>query len=233
MTRFPWGVFGILGLLLFISGQYLGLSWAPPDQHMGDVSRILYVHVPAAWISMLMYTVALFAGLGTLFSGLFGRKTSNSERRKKTDAVLEAAVEVGAVLNALLLMLGSIFARPTFGVWWDWDPRLTLSLVMWLMFLGVIILRSLIEDSDQRALTSGAAVVLAWATLPLVYFSVRWWRSIHQVQSSPSTMSPEMVLALRWNAVALLFLAIWMVATRARVALRRAEQNSAPPLVLP
>ena len=227
MSRWKWEwIPGVLGMVLLGIGQYLGLVWAPRDAHMGDVARILYVHVPAAWISLVAYTIAFVGGAGALFAS----EESKPVSRGGWDALAEAAVEVGVVLNLLLLVLGSLFARPTWGVWWDWDPRLTASAVMALTFVGVMLLRGVLEEPERRATWSSAATVLAFVNIPITYMSVRWWRSLHQVQSAPSTLAPEMTLVLRLNAIALLLLAMWMIATRWRIARAEAALREPPPL---
>jgi heme exporter protein C len=136
-----------------------------------------------------------------------------------------AAVEVGIVLNALLLVQGSIWARATWGVWWDWDVRLTTSLIMLLLFAGVLALRSFVHDAGRRATWTAIATIVAFVDVPLVYFCVRWWRSLHQIQSTPDTVAPMMVVPLRINAFAILFLAIWMMAQRVRLELERRRQE--------
>lgn len=210
---------GLLGLVLMIAGNAIGLFWAPPEMMMGDVGRILYVHVPAAWISMVIYTVAFVGAVASLATARAG-----------ADALVEAAVEVGVLLNVLLLALGSIFAKPTWGVWWDWDPRLTASAIMCLTFVGVMVLRAMVDDVERRASWSGVTTVLAFVNIPVTYMSVRWWRSLHQVQSSSSTMSAEMWNVLWLNTLALLLVSIWFVARRYRIAKDRADQLRAPPL---
>jgi heme exporter protein C len=209
---FHWEhIFGGLGLALFVVGQIMGLGWAPSDAHMGEVSRILYVHVPAAWISMILFTVGFVCSVGYLFTG-----------RRGFDWASEGAVEVGVLLNGLLLVLGSLFARPTWGVWWSWDPRLTASAIMLLTFVGVVLLRQVIEDLDRRSLWASVVTVLAFVNIPVTYMSVRWWRSLHQEQSSSSSMNPAMWGVLQLNALAFLLLAIWMVVRRYRIAHHRA-----------
>ena len=146
------------------------------------------------------------------------------------DWLVESCCEVGVLLNILLLILGSIFARPTWGVWWDWDPRLTSSAVMMLTFIGVLVLRSVVDDPDRRALWSSVATIIAYVNIPVTYFSVRWWRSLHQVQSSPETVSDMMVDILRLNAFAFLFITIWFLARRWRIAKSLAAADMAPPL---
>ena len=217
MTRRIIGVqaIGLLGLGLLLVGSYFGLFVAPAERFMGQVQRIMYVHVPSAWIAMLCYTSAfVFAVIG-LWSG-----------KARWDAMTTGAIEVGAVLNALLLVQGSIWARATWGVWWDWDVRLTTSLVMLLLFAGVLALRSFVDDSDRRATWTSVATIVAFVDVPLVYFCVRWWRSLHQVQSTPETVSSAMVLPLRLNAVAILLIAIWLIAKRAKLETRRLQNEN-------
>jgi heme exporter protein C len=206
-----WPLFlGLLGVALFCVGSWMGLFVAPPDRFMGDVMRILYVHVPTAWSALVLFTFAFGCAVAWLVRGDW-----------KWDARLEAASEVGVVLGVLLIAQGSIWAKPTWGVWWDWDPRLTTAAVMVLLFAGVLTLRGFIDDPRRRATLSAVAAVVAYVDVPIVYFSVRWWRTLHQVQSSPETVDAAMVLPLRINAFAVLFIAIWFVAMRAAVARRR------------
>ena len=222
-SRFSWeNYFGLTGLGLLLLGSYIGLFVAPPERYMGEVQRIMYVHVPCAWVAMLCFTFGGGAGVASLWT-----------RRPKWDAILTAALEVGVVLNALLLVQGMIWARATWGVWWDWDVRLTTSLIMLLLFAGVLTLRSFVEDPERRAVWSAVAAIVAYVDVPLVYFCVRWWRSLHQVQSTPETVDRAMVLPLRINAFAVLFLAVWFIARRARLELaRRRSEHVAEPLRL-
>ncbi len=216
MTRRIFGVrtLGLLGLGLLLVGSYFGLFVAPAERYMGQVQRIMYVHVPCAWIAMVCYTAAfVFAVIG-LWNG-----------KPRWDARTTGAIEVGAVLNALLLVQGSIWARATWGVWWDWDVRLTTSLVMLLLFAGVLALRSFVDDSDRRATWTAVATIVAFVDVPLVYFCVRWWRSLHQTQSTPETVSPAMVLPLRLNAIAILLIAIWLIAQRAKLERERLRKE--------
>ncbi len=206
---------GLFGLALLLVGSYIGLFVAPPERYMGEVQRIMYVHVPCAWVSMLCYTLAFVFAVVSLWS-----------HKPRWDAILTAAVEVGLVLNALLLIQGSIWARATWGVWWDWDVRLTTSLVMLLLFAGVLTLRAFAEEPARRATWTAIATIIAYVDVPLVYFCVRWWRSLHQVQSTPETVDPLMVIPLRINAFAILFIALWLVARRARIELQRFESET-------
>ncbi|MBT3219738.1 MAG: cytochrome c biogenesis protein CcsA [Proteobacteria bacterium] len=217
--RIPWEHYvGLLGLVVLIVGNGLGLLWAPAEVEMGDPSRILYVHVPSAWTAMLALTIGTVGAFGYLFSG-----------KQAWDWLLEAGVEVGVVLTILLLALGSLFAKPIWGVYWTWDPRLTTCTVMLLSFVGVLLLRAVVEDPDKRALRSSAASVLAFVNLPLTYVSVQW-ASLHQSQSTAEDFSPMIIKVLHVNNVAFLCLMIWFIAWRWRLARRYAESQAAPPL---
>ncbi len=208
---------GAVGVALLIIGSIMGLTWAPPEQHMGDVSRILYVHVPSAWNGLLVYTFAFGFAVVSLWSG-----------RRGADSAMTGAIEAGVVFNVLLLLTGMIFARPTWGIWWDWDVRLTTSLVALLLFGGVLALRALIDEPGRRATWSAVATIVAYADVPIIYFCVRWWRSLHQIQSSPETMSSGIVWPMRINAFAMLFLLVWFIAERAALETERRSADEVP-----
>jgi heme exporter protein C len=214
---------GILALLLLLAGSANGLFVAPPERHMGEVQRIMYVHVPTAWACLLCFTFAFGAAIASLWGG-----------RARWDAMLTGSVEVGLLLNALMLVQGMIWGHATWGVWWDWDVRLTTSLIMLLLFCGVLALRSFVEGSRRRAAWTAVSAIVAFVDVPLVYFCVRWWRSLHQIQSSPETVDRAMVLPLRINAIAFLLLAVWMVIRRTRLEMARlAAEDVAEPEPLP
>ncbi len=211
---------GGFGVVLLTIGHGMGLFWAPPEAMMGDVGRILYVHVPTAWVALVTYLIAFIAAIHTLW-------TSSRE----WDATVEASVEVGVVLNVLLLAQGSIWAKPTWGVYWTWDPRLTTTAVMAVTFIGVLLLRQMIHEPDKRMLSTAITTILAFVNVPLVYMSVKWWNSMHQNFSSPETVDPYMVLPLRIAAFGMLFISIGLIGARRRLALRALDrEDSAPDL---
>jgi heme exporter protein C len=215
--RLPY-VLMALGVLCLLVGSYLGLFVAPPEHFMGEVQRIMYVHVPTAWNDMLALTFAFFAAVMFLFTNDF-----------KWDARMEAAIEVGILLAFLLCCQGAIWAKPTWGVWWDWDPRLTTTAVLLFAFAGILALRRFADDPVKRAVWSAVATIIAYVDVPIVYFSVRWWNSLHQPQSSPSTVSSQFHLPLRLNAFGVLFLMTAFIMLRARIASRRLANELAPP----
>jgi heme exporter protein C len=215
----PYMLAGV-GLLLLLWGSYWGLFVAPSEEHMGDVQRIMYVHVPTAWNAMLALTFAFCCALVSLLRGGW-----------KWDSRLEAGLEVGVTLAALLCLQGAIWAKPTWGVFWDWDPRLTTTAVMVFLFAGILALRQFVDDPTKRAVWSAAATVIAYVDVPIVYFSVKWWNSLHQLQSSPETVSAVFHWPLRINAFGILFLMSGMIMLRTRLAALRLAGQIAPPIV--
>ncbi|MFL6247806.1 MAG: cytochrome c biogenesis protein CcsA [Thermoanaerobaculia bacterium] len=213
-------VFIAIGAALLLLGSYYGLFVAPPEKFMRDVQRIMYVHVPTAWNWMLTVLFSLFCAIAFLF-----------RNNMKWDARLEAGLEVGAVLAFLLCCQGSIWAKPTWGVWWDWDPRLTTTAVLLFATLGILALRNFVEDPMKRAVWSSVATIIASVDLPIVYFSVKWWNSLHQEQSTPQTVSSPFHLPLRVNAFGVLFLMIGFIMVRTRIAAARQERELTQPEV--
>ena len=203
----PFDWFGVIALVAIISAQLLGILTSPPDRDMGHLQKIMYVHVPAAWNAFLAFFVVAIASLMYLWKG-----------NEKYDLLAASAAEVGTLFTGLTLVLGSIWGRPTWGVWWTWDPRLTSTAVLFLVFVGYLSLRSFVEDADRRAQWSAAVGLLGALNVPIVYMSVKWWRTLHQMQSSPSTVDPEYVVGLRTNGVAILLVLIYFIVKRYRAA---------------
>ncbi|MEE2775856.1 MAG: cytochrome c biogenesis protein CcsA [Acidobacteriota bacterium] len=209
---------GWLGLALILVGSYVGLAIAPPDRHMGDVVRLLYIHVPTAWNSLLFFTIAGGFAVGSLWTG-----------QEKWDDLTVGTVETGVVLTGLLLVQGMIWGRPTWGIWWSWgDVRMVSSFLMLLLFAGVLSLRSFIDDPVRRTSWTAVATIIAWVDVPIVYYCVRWFRSLHQAKSTVDTMDPMMVLPMRTNAFAILFLGIWFLTMRAAIEARRKQSEDIP-----
>ena len=197
------GFAGILAVPVLALGLYIGLLVAPPDRMMGDVQRIMYVHFPS-WIAVgLSYTTGFVASLLYLI-----------RRGSKFDYWAQAGIEVGLVFNITGLISGSLWGRPTWGVYWTWDPRLTSTAIMAVTFAGYLILRSFIEDPDTRSRVAALVATVGFLNVPIVYFSVKWWRTLHQQQSSPSTVDPAMVLPLRVMMIAFTLLAYYLMTRR-------------------
>jgi heme exporter protein C len=202
---------------LFTAGSYYGLAVAPPEQFMGEVQRIMYVHVPTAWAAMLVLTWAFLCAIAWLIS-----------ERWRWDHRLEAAIEMSVVLCFLLSVQGAIWAKPTWGVWWDWDPRLTTVAILLMAFLGIAALRRFVDDPVRRATWSAVATVIGFIDVPIVYYSVKWWNSLHQQQSGASGVAREFRIPLLLNFAALMLFIIGVLILRARVAAVRAEEELPP-----
>ena len=212
-----WPTFGWFAVLFLAGAQITAFAISPPDRDMGDLQKILYVHVPTAWNMGICYLLVAIYSFRFLW-----------KRDDRDDLIAASAAEVGTLLNGLTLVLGMIWARPTWGVWWVWDARLTSTLIMFLVFAGYLALRAFVEEPDRRALWSAVAGIMGAINYPIVYMSVRWWRTIHQVQSTPSTLDSTYTFSLRLNAVAVLFILIYFIRRRYEAALteRVAEQVS-------
>jgi heme exporter protein C len=216
-----WKVLLGQALVMLPGAVYLGLVWAPPEREMGDVYRIIYMHVPQVWMALLCVTLNFGCSLYYL-----ARKSWTA------DALAEAAAEVGLYFGTVGVTLGAIWAKPTWGVFWTWDPRLTSSAVMLIYYMGYLALRRFTDNPDSRATWSAALGVFGIVIPVTVYFSVVWMRSLHQVQSTPKTVDPQMVLTLRWSVCAFLCLMIVLVYQRYRVAKLALAQEVAPPEAL-
>jgi len=186
-----------LGFVLLTVGHYMGLFVAPEEAMMREAGRILYAHVPTAWVALVILTLSFFAAIGAMWTGSY-----------KWDAAVEATAETGTVLTALLLFQGSMWAKPTWGYYWDWDPRLTTSAILLVLFVGVLVIRRVVTDPERRLTVTAIATIIAYVDVPVVYFGVKWWRSLHQDWSNPETVSATMVLPLRIAAFAMLFIGI-------------------------
>jgi heme exporter protein C len=210
-------LFGIIAFLAVISAQVFAILTSPADRDMGHLQKIMYVHVPGAWMAFISFFVVF------IYSVLYMIR-----HRENDDLIASSAAEVGAVFTGMTLMLGMIWGRPAWGVWWVWDARLTSTLVLFLIFVGYLALRSFVDDSVQRARWSAAVGAIGAINVPIVYMSVKWWRTLHQPQSSPGTLDPAYTLGLRLNAIALLLVTIYFIRKRYEIArLERAVEHMA------
>ncbi len=203
---------GGFALVALVSTLALGLS-LPPTREQGEVARLIAIHPPLAWSAYLSFGVTALASALWLW-----RRT----RARRWDHVAVASAEVGVVLTALTLATGSIWGRPTWGVWWTWDARLTMTALMLFLYLGYLALRRVPADTEVRARRSAVTALLAVAVVPVNHFAVEWWRTLHQGRSL-AQMTPRDSLDGDYVAVMLLgFLAMtlvyaWLVVQRMRV----------------
>ncbi|HKS06167.1 MAG TPA: cytochrome c biogenesis protein CcsA [Gemmatimonadaceae bacterium] len=210
-------VFGIGALAAVVATQVYAISRSPAEADMGHLQKIMYVHVPAAWMTFLAFFVVLVFSVKYMW-----------KRDENDDLLAASAAEVGALFNGLTLMLGMLWGKPAWGVWWVWDARLTSTLVLFLIFVSYLALRAFVDDHQQRARWSAAVGAFGALNVPIVYLSVTWWRTLHQPPSSPSTLDPAYTLGLRINAVAFLLVMIYFVRKRYEIArLHRAVEHAA------
>ena len=210
-------IFGWVSFALLVAGQVYAIVTSPPDSAMGDLQKILYVHVPSAWVAMLAFIVVFVYCVLYLW-----------KRKLEYDLAAASAAEVGVVFTALAIVQGSIWGRPTWGVWWTWDPRLTTTAIMLLIFAGYLTLRSFTEDEERRARWSAAVGILGAINVPIVWYSVQWWRTIHQLQSAVTTVSPEYRMGWAINVLTFTVLATFLIMARYRVAqIQRASEHRA------
>lgn len=210
-------LFGFIAFAALIAAQVFSILTSPAEADMGHLQKIMYVHVPAAWMAFISFFVVLVFSVRYLW-----------KKRENDDLLAASAAEVGATFTGLTLMLGMIWGRPAWGVWWVWDARLTSTLVLFLIFVGYLALRAFVDDAEQRARWSAAVGAIGAINVPIVYMSVKWWRTLHQPQSSPSTLDPAYTLGLRLNAIALLLVTIYFIRKRYEIArLERAVEHLA------
>ena len=188
---------------------------SPADAVQGDLIRIMYIHVPAAWLAYLAFTVTLVGSIGYL-----------ATKRMVFDRLAASSAEVGVYFTGLAILLGMIWGKPTWGVWWTWDARLTLTAIMFFVYVGYLALRRATLDPDARAKRSAILGVLAIVQIPIVHFSVVWWRTLHQPPSiirpdGPAIQDPLMVVALVAGVVA--FTVVYAALVTKRMELARIE----------
>ncbi|MGK2962344.1 MAG: cytochrome c biogenesis protein CcsA [Gemmatimonadaceae bacterium] len=208
---------GVVAFAAVVAAQSFAIVTSLAEGDMGHLQKIMYVHVPAAWMAFVSFFVVL------VYSVLY-----MARRRENDDLVAASAAEVGAVFTGLTLALGMIWGKPAWGVWWVWDARLTSTLVLFLIFVGYLSLRSFVDDPGQRARWSAAVGAIGAINVPIVYMSVKWWRTLHQPPSSPATLDSAYTMGLRLNAIAFLLVTIYFIRKRYEIArLERGAENLA------
>ena len=192
----PW--FAAFALGLIGVGLYVGFFVAPTDVTQGDAYRIIFVHVPAAWMSMFLYVImAIWAGLGL---GLNARPSF---------MMAQAIAPTGALFTFLALFTGSMWGKPTWGAWWVWDARLTSELILLFQYIGIILLRSSIDDLRRADRASAVLALVGVINVPIIYFSVRWWNTLHQGASVSITAAPTMAGTMV-TAMLVMMVGFWM-----------------------
>lgn len=203
----PAALLGVLALGLLLAGSVVGLFVVPADAAQGDVQRLMYVHVPAAWLAFLSFFVVFLMSVLYLI-----------QRDLRWDRVAASSAEIGVVFTVLTLALGSMWGKPTWGVWWTWDPRLTTTAIMLAIYVGYLAIRSFADDPEKRARWAAIVGIIGFANVPIVYLSVIWWRTLHQPPSSPRSVAPEILWTLMLNLAAFTLVYIYLMMRRIRLA---------------
>ena len=195
-TLAPW--FAWTAAVLAFAGLYIGFFVAPTDHQQGESYRIIFIHVPAAWMSMFLYVVmAFWAGVGLAFN------------TRLSGMMASAIAPTGALFTFLALWTGSFWGKPTWGTWWVWDARLTSELILLFLYFGFMALQAAIDD-PRRADRAGAVLALVGVVnIPIIYFSVQWWNTLHQGASVSLTKAPTMAAAMLAGML-VMALAFWM-----------------------
>jgi heme exporter protein C len=201
---------GWLSAIALALGLVMAFGVAPRESTQGNVQRIMYVHPPLAWVAYVAFAVVAAASIVYL-----------ARRRPAADRLAHASAEVGVLFTGLAIATGSIWGKPTWGTWWTWDARLTSVAILFVMYVGYLLLRGTIEDRERAARYCAVLGIVAALDMPLVHFSVYWWRTLHQ---PPSLMkpggfsgSPAILWPLLVNLAAFTLLYVYLVAKRARL----------------
>ncbi|WP_225873959.1 heme ABC transporter permease [Terrihabitans soli] len=210
----PW--LTALTVIVLTAGLYQAFFVSPADYQQGETVRIMFVHVPAAWLSMFGWTLMSIASLGVLVW-----------RHPLADVAAEAAAPIGAAFTLIALVTGSLWGRPMWGTWWEWDARLTSVLVLFLMYLGVIALRAALDEPSRAAKLVAILTLVGFINIPIIKFSVDWWNTLHQpasvIRMDGPTIHPDILVPLLVCAVGftLLFVTLHLVVMRTELIRRR------------
>ncbi|TXI18761.1 MAG: heme ABC transporter permease [Nitrosomonas sp.] len=213
-------VFAFAALISLVAGLYVGFFVAPTDFQQGEAYRIIFIHVPAAWMSMFLYVVmAFWAGIGLAFN------------TRLSSMFATAIAPTGAMFTFIALWTGALWGKPMWGTWWVWDARLTSELILLFLYIGFMSLQAAIDD-PRRADKAGAIIALVGVVnIPIIYFSVQWWNTLHQGASVSINQAPSMASTMLLGMLIMVF-ASWMysiaiILKRARVIIIERESHTA------
>ncbi|GIL05909.1 heme ABC transporter permease [Betaproteobacteria bacterium PRO7] len=213
----PW--FAALAAVLTVAGLYVGFFVAPTDFQQGESYRIIFIHVPSAWMAMFLYVVmAFWAGVGLVFN-------------TRLSAMMASAIApTGALMAFIALWTGALWGRPTWGAYWVWDARLTSTLILLFLYLGFIALQAAIDDPRRADKASAVLALVGVVNVPIIYFSVQWWNTLHQgasVKPGGTSMAATMLTGMLLMVFAFWMYAIAAVLVRVRAILLERERRAA------
>lgn len=203
------GWFGGAAVVCLIAGFYMGVIHSPPDYYQGEVVRIMYVHVPLAHTALLAYTVLFGGSIWYLW-----------KRDPLVDNMCQAAASISAVFTTLALITGSIWAKPTWNTWWTWDPRLVSFAVLLLILAGYLMLRTLVEDPEREGRYAAVLAIVGFLDLPIIHFSVEWWRTLHQplsISTRGVSISQDLLVPLTLMSIGFTLLFAYMLMVRTQL----------------
>ena len=206
-------IYRILDIFVLISisiALYMVFIYAPSENIMGIVQKIFYFHVSSAWIALLGFSVTFICSILYLYTN-----------KPIFDYVAYSSVEVSLIFCTIVLITGPIWAKPIWFVWWTWDPRLTTTLILWFIYVGYTMLRRFVEDESKKARFSAALGIIGFLDVPIVFFSIKWWRTIHPnvIQKGGGGIAPEMMNTLLLSMIAFSLLYLSFIIKRVRIEL--------------
>ena len=213
----PWTLALAAVAALMVVDLYLIFMWAPTERVMGHVQRVMYFHVPIAWVAFLSFFIVFLASIAYLW-----------KRDPKWDALAYSAAEIGVVFATLILITGTIWMRPVWGVWWTWEPKLTTSVILWVIYVVYLMLRGYAPNRSRGATFAAVLGIVGFIDVPIVYFAAEWWRSVHPSSvvgplSEPGNLDSDMRVVLMFSAIT--FTALFALLVRERVSMRRSEDT--------
>lgn len=201
--------------IAMLAALYLALVYAPTERTMGDIQRIFYFHVASAWVGMLAFLVVFVASIAYLLT-----------RRVSWDIYAQSSAEIGVFFTTIVLITGPIWAKPIWNTWWTWDPRLTTTLILWFLYLAYGKLRSAIGEEEKKARLAAVFGILAFIVVPIDFFAIRWWRTMHPgalVSSNRIALAPDMLQAFFVSLFAFSLLYCYFMIRSVRIERMRAE----------
>lgn len=207
---------GVASFALVAFSVAMIFLYAPSDATQGEVQRLFYLHLPAAWLAYFSFFIIFVSSIVYLLRGT-----------ARWDRLARSAAELGFIFTTLVLLTGSIWGRPIWGTWWTWDARLTTTLILWFIYLGYFLLRAYVSDPERGARYAAVLGIVGFVDIPIIHMSVRWWRTLHPqpivVRSEGPNMPPEMLTTMLVTLVAFGLLYVFLLAIKYRIEIARDE----------
>lgn len=199
---------GWSSFVAMIAALYAVFVYVPTERVMGIIQRIFYFHVPSAWVAFVAFALVFIGSICFLW-----------KKERTWDMLAHASAEIGVVFTTLVLITGPLWAKPVWNTWWTWDPRLSTTLVLWLIYVAYLMLRSFAADEEKAARFAAVFGIIGFVDVPIVFMSIRWWRSIHPVVIQPKSMgmAPPMALTLLISVLAFTLFYVWLLVHRVQL----------------